>query len=68
MITIRFTSVDGGNWKRNYPDADKARAAVTKQLGPCEFGSSYAISYDGICKAQVESGGMTIRELMREQT
>jgi len=66
MIVIRFSSVDGAIWKRKFSSEEKARAAVLEQLGPVELGSTYAVSGDGICKAEIATGDITMRKLMQE--
>lgn len=65
MITVKIKSIDGASMRRKYKTLAFARAFAVKYVGQHpEFGSTYAISSDGICRCTVE--GVTLRELFPE--
>jgi len=61
-ITVRYSSVDGFRKTRTFKTLKGAQKFATKYVGETpEFGSYYAVSFDGVGKITVS--GTTLEEL-----
>jgi len=63
MITVKYSSVDGGRLSRSFKSLKGARAFAQKMVGKHpEMGSSYAVSGDGIGKIEAygAAGKLTV--------
>jgi hypothetical protein len=62
MLTVRYSAVDGAQITRKFKTPEGARKFAVRYVGETpEFGSRYAVSFDGVGKVTVE--GCTVAEL-----
>lgn len=59
MITVRYSSIDGARKAKRTTDIAKARAFAVQWVGEHpDFGTSYAVSFDGVGKITVEGAAL----------
>ena len=67
MITVTYSSIDGYRQRRQFKTLKGASAYATKWVGKdADFGSSYAVSFDGVGKVTVD--GCSLKELFAGKT